>query len=226
MAVRLAWISAGLAFALSTAAHADDAVNLRRELDELRGKIEQIDAQIADTAHDSDAIKDKTDAYTAKAKAGAATGAALKERSQQLASRLAQLETDHAAAEQTCRKTTATTQEYEAALAQCEKVRQAYQQHAGAYRAEEQRLSADDSAYRGVVQDLRTAYDDIEKKRQDLLARQAALQQSRLVALGRFNELSDRLSASQSSAKQPALNFPTADQGRGPSPPAGPRVER
>lgn len=192
-----------LAFALGAAAagHAEDAASLRQELDGWRSKIEQIDAQITDTTRDSGAIKDATEAYTAKEKATAATGAALQERGQQLAVRLAKLETEHAAAEKACRKTTTTTQEYEAALTQCQKARQAYQEHADAYRAEQRRLSTDDGAYHGAAHELQTEYNDIEKKRQDLLAAQAALHQSRQAALGHFNELRDRLTALQSSAK-------------------------
>ena len=192
-----------LAFApgAATAARAEDAASLRQKLDGWRSKVEQIDAQITDTTRDSGAIKDATEAYAAKEKANAAAGAALKEQGQRLASRLAQLETEHAAAEQPCRKTTATTQEYEAALTQCQKARQAYQEHADAYRAEQQHLSTDNGADRGAAQELRTEYADIEKRRQDLLARQAALHRSRQEALGHFNEPRDRLTALQSSAK-------------------------
>jgi len=200
---RLVRISLGFAFALAAAvaAHADDAASLRQELDTLRSKIEQIDAQITDTGRDSSAIKDETDAYTAKVKASAAAGTALKERGERLASRLAQLQTEHAAAEQTCHKTTATTREYDAALAQCEAARRAYQQHADDYRAEQQRLAADDGAYHAAAQELQAEYKDIEKKRQDLLAQQAALHASRQEALQRFDELRDRLAAPQPGAK-------------------------
>lgn len=198
---RLRFLALVVALGAAAAAHAEDASSLRHELDGWRSKIEQIDAQIGDTARDGEAIKDATEAYTAKAKAGAATGAALKERGQQLAARLAKLETEHTAAEQACRQTAATTQEYEAALAQCQKARQAYQEHADAYRVEQQRLATDDGTYHTAAQELQTEYNDIEKKRQDLLARQAALHQSRQAALSRFNELRDRLTALQSSAK-------------------------
>jgi len=185
----------------AASARADDPAGLQKELDALRGKIEQIDAQITDTAHGSGAIKDEADAYAAKMKANAAAFVALKEHGQQLAARLTQLETEHAAAEQACHKTTATTQEYETALAECEKARKAYQQHADEYRAEQQRLSSDDTAYHNAAKDLLVEYKDIEKKRQDLLARQASLHTEREDTLNRFNQVRDRLTALQSVAK-------------------------
>jgi len=189
-------------------ARADDHASLQKELETLRSKIEQIDRQITETAQGSSAIKDEADAYTAKVKANTAVGAALKEHGQQLASRLAQLDTEHAAAEQACHKTTATTQEYEAALAECEKARKAYQQHADEYRAEQQRLSADDTAYHNTAKDLLAEYKDIEKKRQDLLAQQASLHTEREDTLSRFNQVRDRLTALQPGVKPSPASAP------------------
>jgi chromosome segregation ATPase len=188
---------------VATAARAEDAASLRQELDALNGKIEQIDADITGTAQGNTDIKNEADAYAADKKANTAAGDALKQRSQQLAARREQLDTEHAATEQTCRKTTATTQEYEAALAQCEKARQAYQQHADAYRADEQHLADDLAAYQSAAQKLQAEYKDIEQKRQDLLARQASLQDKRQQALNQFNELRDRLVTLQSGPNLP-----------------------
>jgi chromosome segregation ATPase len=190
-----------LTLGVVVAARADDAASLRQELDALNSKIEQIDADITGTTQGNTEIKNESDAYAANVKANTAAGDELKQRSQQLATRKGQLDTEHAAAEQICRKTTATTQEYQAALAQCEKARQAYLQNVEAYRADEQHLADDLAAYQSAAQKLQVEYKDIEQKRQDLLARQASLQDKRQQAMNQFNEVRDRLVASQSGAK-------------------------
>jgi chromosome segregation ATPase len=190
-----------LTLGVATAARAENAASLRQELDALNSKIEQIDADITGTAQGNTEIKGESDAYAADTKANTATGDELKQRGQQLATRREQLDNEHAAAEQLCRKTTATPQEYEAALAQCEKARQAYQQHADAYRADEQHLADDLAAYQSAAQKLQAEYKEIERKRQDLLARQASLQDKRQRALNQFNELRDRLVALQPGPK-------------------------
>jgi len=182
---------------LAAAARADDAASLRQELDTLNSQIERIDANITDTAKGNAALKSESDAYAAKAKADAASGDALKQRSQQLTARRKQLDDEHAAAEQTCHKTTATPQEYQAALAACEKASQAYSRDADAYRADQQRLADDLAAYHTATQDLQAEYKDIEQKRHDILAHQAALNETRQETLNRFNEIRDRLTALQ-----------------------------
>jgi chromosome segregation ATPase len=182
-------------------ARADDVADLRQELESLRSKIEQIDADITDTAHGNAGLKDQSDAYAAKVQANTATGQELKERGQQLAARKAQLDTEHDAAEQTCHKATATTEEYKAALAQCETAGQSYKQHADAYRDDQQRLATDYAAYNAASKDLQAQYKDIEQKREDVLARRDALHNTRQETLNRFNEVRDRLIALQSKPK-------------------------
>lgn len=198
---RLTGLIAALAVAFFSIAGAlaDDAAGLRQELDTLRSKIEQIDAEIADTARGNEAIKANADAYAAKMKTNAASDEALKQRGQQLASRKEQLDTERAATEQACHKTTATPQEYQVALAHCEKASQTYQQNVDAYRAEQQRFAADYGAYTAAAKDLQAQYKDIEQKRQDLSARQTALRDTRQGVLDRFNEVRDRVTALQSS---------------------------
>jgi chromosome segregation ATPase len=190
-----------LTLGVGATARAEDAASLRQELDALNSKIEQIDANITGTAQGNTEIKSESNAYAADMKANTAACDALKLRGQQLATREKELDTEHAAAEQACRKTTATTEEYQAALAQCEKARQAYQQHADAYRADEQHLADDLAAYQSAAQKLQTEYKDIEQKRQDLLGHQASLQDERQQMLNQFNEVRDRLVALQSGPK-------------------------
>lgn len=195
-----------LAMALATlsvaaGARADDIASLRQELDGLKSKIEQIDADINATGQGSSEIKQETDAYAAKVTANTGTGEALKQRAQQLAATKAHLDGEHAAAQQLCHKKTATTKEYEAALAECEKVGHAYQQHADAYRVEQRHFADDYAAYNAATAELKTAYQDIEQKRHDVLSRQASLHESRQETLHRFNEVRDRLVALQASRK-------------------------
>lgn len=200
---RFSRLAAALAATLGiiAIAHADEVADLRQELDSLRSKIEQIDADITDTARGNAELKDQADAYAPKVQANTATGQELKERSQQLTARKTQLDTEHDAADQTCHKTTATADEYKAALAQCEKVRQAYQQHTDGYRDDQQRLATDYAAYNAASKDLQSQYKDIEQKRQDLLARRDSLHNTREETLNRFNEVRDRLVALQSKPK-------------------------
>jgi chromosome segregation ATPase len=181
--------------------HAEDAASLRQQLDALNSKIEQIDADLTGTTQGNTEIRTEADAYAADMKANRATGDDLKQRSQQLATRRVELDNQHTATGQTCSKKTETTEEYQAALAQCEKARQAYQQNADAYRADEQHLADDLAAYQTAAQKLQAEYKDIEQKRQDLLARQASLQDQRQQTLGQFNALRDRLVASQPGPK-------------------------
>lgn len=182
-------------------ARADDIASLRLELDALKSKIEQIDADINATDQGSAEIKEATDAYAAKVKANVSTGEALKQRAQQLAATKAHLDTEHAAARQTCHKTTATTKEYEAALAECQKAGNAYQQHADGYRAEQQHFTDDYAAYNTATAELKNQYESIEQKRQEVLSRQASLHETRQETLSRFNEIRDRLMALQASGK-------------------------
>jgi chromosome segregation ATPase len=186
---------------VTTSARADDVASLRQELDALKSKIEQIDGDINATDPGSAEIKEATDAYAAKVKANVSAGEALKQRAQQLAATKARLDTEHAAAEQMCHKTTATTKEYEAALVECEKVGKAYQQHADAYRAEQQHFTDDYAAYNAATAELKTQYEDIEQKRKNVLSRQASLHETRQETLTRFNEVRDRLMALQASGK-------------------------
>ena len=191
-------LATALALTLCVAgpACADEAASLRQELAALNNKIEQIDADITAAATRGSAeIKDASDAYAAAMAANTAAGQELKQRSQELATRRQQLDTERAATEQSCRKTSATPQEYEATLAQCEKARQTYGQHADAYRTDEQHLADDVAAYHSATQKLQAQYKDVEQKRQDVLARQASLRDMRQQALNQFNEIRDRLSA-------------------------------
>jgi len=197
-----------LTLGIATAARAEDAAGLRQQLDALNGKIEQIDADITGTAQGNTEIKTEADTYAVDMKANAAIGDSLKQRSQQLAARRDQLDTEHNAAEQLCRKTTATTQEYDAVVAQCEKARQAYQQHADVFRSDEQHLAGDLATYQSAAQKLQAEYKDIEQKRQDLLARRASLQDKRQQALNQFVELRDRLVALQPGANLPPASTP------------------
>jgi chromosome segregation ATPase len=190
-----------LTLGVAAAARADDAASLRQELDTLNSKIEQIDADITGTAQGNSEIKDNAETYAADVKTNTAAGDALKQRSQQLAGRREQLDTERTATEQLCHKTTATTQEYQAALAQCEKARQAYQQNADVYRADQQHLADDLAAYQSAAQKLQAEYKDIEQKRQDLVSRQTSLKDERQQALNQFNEVRDRLTAKQSGGK-------------------------
>ena len=189
-------------------ARADDAASLRQELDSLRSKIEQLDTALTDTDKGSAALKQEADDYGAKVKASDAAGDELKQRSQQLMMQAKQLETERAATEQLCHKTSTTTEEYQAALAQCDKVRQAYQQHTGAYRAEQQRLATDSGAYAAAAKELQGSYEDIEQKRQDVLAKQASLQNARRQTLDRFNAVRDRLNALQPNVSLPVAGAP------------------
>jgi chromosome segregation ATPase len=186
-------------------ARADDAASLREQLDSLRSKIEQFDTALTDTDKDSATLKQEADDYAAEVKASDATGDELKQRSQQLTMQAKQLETERATTEQLCHKTSATTEEYQAALAQCDKARQAYQQHTDAYRAEQQRLATDSGAYAAAAKELQASYKDIEQKRQDVLAKQASLQNARQQTLDRFNAVRDRLNA-----LQPNVSLPVA----------------
>jgi chromosome segregation ATPase len=186
-------------------ARADDAASLRQQLDSLRSKIEQFDTALTDTDKDSATLKQEADDYAAEVKASDATGDELKQRSQQLTMQAKQLETERATTEQLCHKTSATTEEYQAALAQCDKARQAYQQHTDAYRAEQQRLATDSGAYAAAAKELQASYKDIEQKRQDVLAKQASLQNARQQTLDRFNAVRDRLNA-----LQPNVSLPVA----------------
>jgi chromosome segregation ATPase len=176
-------------------ARADDAASLRQELDSLRGKIEQLDTALTDTDKGSAALKQEADDYAAKVKASDAAGDELKQRSQQLTMQAKEFETERATTEQLCHKTSATTEEYQAALAQCDKARQAYQQHTDAYRAEQQRLATDAGTYAAAARELQASYKDIEQKRHDILAKQASLQATRQQTLDRFNAVRDRLNA-------------------------------
>ena len=68
-------LALALSLGVGAAAHADDAASLRQELDSLRSKIEQIDADITDTGRGSAALKDESDAYcAAKVQTNTATG--------------------------------------------------------------------------------------------------------------------------------------------------------
>ncbi|MFZ2007739.1 MAG: hypothetical protein WAV02_21840 [Stellaceae bacterium] len=176
-------------------ARADDAASLRQELDSLRGKIEQLDTALTDTDKGNATLKQEADDYAAKVKASDAAGDELKHRSQQLTMQAKELETERATTEQLCHKTSATAEEYQAALAHCDKARQAYQQHTDTYRAEQQRLATDAGAYDAAVKELRTRYKDIEQKRQDILSKQASLQATRHQTLDRFDAVRDRLNA-------------------------------
>jgi len=200
---RFSRLAAALAATLGVIAiaHADDLADVRQELESLRSKIEQIDADISDTAHGNAELKDQADAYAAKVQANTATGQELKERGQQLAARKTQLDAEHDAAEQMCHKTTATAEEYKAALSQCENAGQSYQQHADSYRDDQQRLATDYAAYNAASKDLQAQYKDIEQKRQDVLARRDSLHNTREETLNRFNEARDRLIVLQSKPK-------------------------
>jgi chromosome segregation ATPase len=187
-----------VAFGVVAMARADDAASLRQQLDTLRSKLEQIDASLTDTDKESAALKQEADDYAAKLKINTATGDELKQRSQQLTAHAKELETERAATEQLCHKTTATTEEYQAALAECEKSRQAYQQHSDAYNVEQQRFTTDDAAYDAAVKELQAGYKDIGQKRQDILAKQASLHDTRQQTLDEFNAVRDRLNALQS----------------------------
>ncbi|HWB52469.1 MAG TPA: hypothetical protein VG651_25420 [Stellaceae bacterium] len=199
------WFSAlalGLTVLLAASpGRAADVAGLRQELDALRSKIEQIDADITVAAQGDTALKDEADAYAAKVKTNAAAGEALKQRAEKLAAGKGQLDTEHAAAEEMCHKTTATTKEYEAALAACEKASRAYQQHADSYRAEQQHFADDYAAYKTATANLKAQYQDIEQKRRDVLSRQASLHETRQETLNRFNDVRDHLVALQSGAK-------------------------
>jgi chromosome segregation ATPase len=197
-----------LTLGVATAARAEDAASLRQELDALNSRIAQIDADMTGTARGNTEIKSASDAYAADMKASTATGDTLKQRGQQLATRQEQLDNEHAATEQACRKTSTTPQEYQAALAQCEKARQAYQQDADAYRADEQHLADDLAVYQSAAQKLQAEYKDIEQKRQGLLARQASLQDERQQALNQFNAVRDQLVALQSGPNLPPASTP------------------
>ena len=180
---------------------ADEAASLRQALETLRGKIEQFDAALTDTDKASAALMQEADDYAAKVAANAATGAAMKQRGQQLTARGAELADEHANTEKLCTKTTATTEEYRAVLAQCQKAREAYQQHADAYRADQQRLTADYAAYDATAKELQARYRDIGQKRQDILAKQASLKDARQQAQAQFDALRDRLGPPQPAAK-------------------------
>lgn len=193
----------------TVAARADDAASPRQELDSLRGKIEQLDATLTDAGKGAAALKQEGDDYAAKVKASDTTGEELEQRSQQLTLRVNELEAERVATEQLCRKTTATTEEYRAALAQCDKARQEYQQHTDAYRAAQQRLATDTGAYDAAAKELQASYKDIERKRQDILAKQVSLQNARQQTLDRFNAVRDRLNA-----LQPNVNLPVAGAAR------------
>lgn len=183
--------------AVLSEARADDAASLRQELNSLRDKIEQLDSALTDTAKGSAALKQEADDYAAKVKASDATGDELKLRSQQLTTQAKELEAERTTTEQLCRKTSATPEEYQAVLAQCDKARQAYQQHTDAYRAAQQRLATDTSAYDAAAKILQASYKEMEQQRQDILARQASLQQERQQTLDRFNAVRDRLQTLQ-----------------------------
>jgi chromosome segregation ATPase len=197
---RLAAASA-LVFCVAAPAYADDAASLRQQLDALTGKIAQIDADIAGTAHGIAEVNDESATYAASLKASTATGEELKQRSQQLATRRAELDNERDAAEQTCRKTTATAQEYQAALAQCEAARQTYQQNLDSYSTDQRRLADDLATYDAASRKLQAEYKDIEQKRRGVLARQASLEDTRQQMLDQFNEIRDRLIALQSNPK-------------------------
>jgi chromosome segregation ATPase len=182
-------------------ARADDDASQRQELETLRGKIEQLDAALTDTDKASTALKEEADDYAAKVAANAATGEAIKQRGQQLTARGAELADEHTNAEKLCMKTTATTEEYQAVLAQCDKARQAYQQHADGYRADQQHLTADYAAYNAAAKELQARYQDIDKKRQDIVAKQASLKDARQQTLAQFDALRDRLNPPQPAAK-------------------------
>ena len=197
-----------LVLGAAATARAEDAANLRQQLDALNSKIERIDADMSGTTQGNTEIKTEADAYAADVKANGATGDDLKQRSQQLAARRAELDSEHTATGQTCSKKTETTEEYQAALASCEKARQAYQQHADAYRADEQHLADDLAAYQSAAQKLQAEYKDIEQKRQDLLAQQASLKDERQQTLSQFNALRDRLVALQPGPSLPPAPTP------------------
>ena len=200
---RPVWLAMALMLMLGVVApaRADDAANLRQELESLRGKIEQLDAALTDTDKASAALKEEADDYAAKVAANAATGEAVKQHGQQLTARGAELADEHANTEKLCTKTTATTEEYQAVLAQCDKARQAYQQHADAYRADQQRLTVDYQTYDAAAKELQARYQDIDKKRQDILAKQASLKDARQQALAQFDALRDRLNPPLPGAK-------------------------
>lgn len=193
-----------LTFAAAPRAGAEDAATLRQDLVSLRGTITQLDAALTDTAKGSAALKQEADDYAAKTKASVTAGDELKQRSQQLSAQAKALETERATVEQLCHKTSATAAEYQAALAQCEKARQDYQQHTDTYRAEQQRLATDAAAYAAAAKDLQASYQDIEQKRQAIAAKQASLQQTRQQTLDRFNAVRDQLNGLQPNVRLPA----------------------
>ena len=198
--VRLA-VALMLMLGVVAPSRADDAASLHQELETLRGKIEQLDAALTDTDKESAAVKQEADDYAAKVAANAATGEAIKQHGQQLVELAAKIADVRANAEKLCTKTAATTEGYQAVLAECNKAREDYQQRADWHRAEQKRLTADYQAYDATAKELQARYQDIDKKRRDILAKQASLKEARQQALAQFNALRDRLNPPPSGAK-------------------------
>ena len=63
---RSAFALAFVSVAFLSEARADDAANLRLQLDALRGKIAPLDAALADTDKESATLKQQADDYAAK----------------------------------------------------------------------------------------------------------------------------------------------------------------
>ena len=72
-----------------------------------------------------------------------------------------------------------------------------------ASRAGQQRLATDAAAYEAAAKGLQASYQDIEQKRQAIVAQQASLQETRQQALDRFNAVRDRLNAAQPNVRLP-----------------------
>ena len=193
-------LATAIAMTVSVAVHADDLADLRQSLDALKTKIEQIDGDLAETGRNIDALNAETAGYRSKLADAEAVGRKLSDRNQQLATHKAQLDTEHEAAAQLCRKTVSEA-EYKATVAHCQSAADAYQQHADAYRTDQQSLATDYAAYQAETQELKARYEDIEQKRSAVLARQTSLQSARREAAGRFNAERDRLVALQSKQK-------------------------
>jgi chromosome segregation ATPase len=189
------------AMALPGTALADDDATLRQELTGLKDKIEEIDASLGKTGQSNAQLVDATKAYGQKLGEIKTEGEKLKDRARQLTAGKERLDAEHDAATQICRKKTATDAEYKEAVAQCEKAGDAYQQHADAFRAEEQTLTAELAAYDAANAQLKAQYAEIERKREDLVTRQKSLEADRQSTVDRFNEIRDRLIALQSKPK-------------------------
>ena len=184
----------------AAAVRADEIADLRQNLDALKARIEQIDGDLTETGKNIGDMNAETAAYRGKLAEADATGAKLNERSRQLTAHKGQLDAEHEAAAQLCRKTVSEA-EYKATVAHCQVAADTYQQHADAYRADEQSLAADYAAYQAEARELKARYDDIEQKRRTVQARQDSLQSARREAADRFNAERERLIALQSKQK-------------------------